>query len=286
MVSANPGIPYVRMEYEQLFMPVASPVLSFPAVTVELVHGTLSLLCHWENKGADTTLVTFSGAVGSKVETVPAFLGMRVTSPFSVNRLLISDPALALSSDLRLGWYAGTNEWSSLPVDVSEVIHRFSMGGRTVLFGPSGGGFAALEQSVRIPGATVLAVNPQTDILMYDRAAVERYRDICWPGHGEFRQDETPFIHSVVSRFAEPVDASVIYVQNTGDRFHVRQHLNPFREAAHSSNKIFYAESYFGDGHIGPSAADYHKLLEAILGTAEWDEIVKRVESLKIPQGG
>lgn len=187
---------------------------------------------------------------------------MGVTRDIEVNRLLISDPSLYLDIELRLGWYAGNKYQPNLQDDISRVIKHLTNGQRVVLFGASGGGFAALEQSLRLQGGvTAVVSNPQTNIFNYYKTVSDNYLSVAW---GIKDSDLIPFTSSVVTGYREKVDAKVLYLQNSGDTYHVSRHMIPFMDSLHPENQVEVMTPYIGKGHIGPGKDSFIDLLSKV----------------------
>lgn len=250
-----------------------------PAGNVEIRQNGHPLQMHWSAGSDDVTFVVFSAAVSPSVASVPAFSGMRTTEHLSANVLMISDPSLILDRELTLGWYAGNSRWPRLQDDLTQVITSFARDSRIVLFGASGGGYAALEQSTRMPGSVVLAVNPQTDTNRYLSWAIERYDRVAWQIEERRLQ---PYSSTVVPAFSQPVDANVIYVQNTGDVFHVRNHWQPFASELHEDNRVLLLSPDLGKGHVGPGSESYRALFSAVTMTSDWAQLHARCETLTL----
>lgn len=249
--------------------------------TVEIdLHG-LPLHFFYDWRGADTTLVTLSGTASARMEYLPAWGGDGISRPLGVNRILVSDPSLILSTELRLGWYGGNSQQPRLQEDLAHLLAGVTAGTRPILFGPSGGGFAALVQGAVLPGATVVASNPQTDVSRFTKAAVDRYMDTAW-SQAALDPAWTPFLHEVCSLYQRPTDSMVIYVQNAGDADHIERHYSPFRDTAHSSNRIVYLMPNLGPGHIGPDKPSFTRLLETVRDHAEWGSLLPAVRDLSI----
>ncbi|MGO1312452.1 MAG: hypothetical protein ACTMKW_07880 [Brevibacterium aurantiacum] len=245
----------------------------------DIDHGGLTIPCSWESRGHHTTLVTFSGALTPDIKELPAFVGWGTTRNLRCNVLMLSDPSLAIDSRLRLGWYAGSTALPRLQAKLTRVIRRFAGRSRVVLFGASGGGFAALEQAPRLPRSLAIVSNPQTDILRYHPAAVEQYLSIAW-GSTPDEAAELPFEHEVATRYAKPVPADVVYLQNGSDAFHIERHEQRFRERLHPQNQVHFVRGDFGDGHVGPDKHQFTRMFEAATSERRFSRVVAGVDAV------
>lgn len=182
--------------------------------------------------------VFFSAAVGSRSgRPAPFFSGAGLAAADGYAAISISDPSLALSTDIALAWYAGSRN-RKLQEQLASFLSRLSdtLGKELLLVGGSGGGFAACLYGARLGArASVFVWNPQTDILRYYRSAVSDYLLNCF---GTAFQQEARARHLLGSSGISSELASVyascdgprrlVYLQNVGDRFHVEGHALPF----------------------------------------------------------
>ncbi|WP_206445644.1 hypothetical protein [Agrococcus sp. KRD186] len=116
--------------------------------------------------GGDTTLVFLHGAMESDVR-LPVLTGQSVSRGVTASRVFISDPSLVLSEDLFLAWYAGNYKQPDLATRLVEIISKLAAdhaSRRVVLFGGSGGGFAAMRLAAQLDHSLALVFNPQTNI--------------------------------------------------------------------------------------------------------------------------
>lgn len=209
------------------------------AVEIDL-HG-LPLHFFYDWRDAPVTLVTFSGTASAKVQHVPAWAGDGSSRGLGMNRVLISDPTIKLSTDLRLAWYGGSAQQPALQDEIATLLDDLHLESeRMLLFGPSGGGFAALTQATLLPETTALVSNPQTDVTRYTRAAVDRYLTTAWQIHARDEDTVLPFRHEVVSLYAREGSSRTVYLQNAGDADHIEKHYAPFRREAHPGRRIEY----------------------------------------------
>lgn len=247
---------------------------------VEIDLGGLPLHFFYDWRESDTTFVSFSGAASAKVKHVPAWAGDGISRRLGVNRVLISDPSVILSTDLRLAWYAGNTLQPMLQQDLVMLIAGIVAGTRTILFGPSGGGFAALLYAAALPGAVAVVSNPQTDISRYQKVAVDRYMAVAW-GMPSLDPARPPFRHEVLSLYRQVLDVDVVYVQNAGDTNHIDEHYRPFRDIAHK-NRVEYLLPYLGLGHVGPDRDSFICLLETVRDHSDWGALTAALHRIAL----
>lgn len=207
---------------------------------------------------ANDLLVMFHGAgVKSKLR-IPYFSGRNMTQGMNAHRLFISDPSLILDSELLLAWYAG-NQHQNLQLAISQLINKVSdyLGAKkSILFGPSGGGFASLYYGTQVKNSISVAVNPQTKISKYDSKVQRQYTSTCFGATDELnhRRILDNFIdQDLVDLYKQRQSNTVVYIQNATDG-HLHNHALPFFEHLHPSNAVYLNMGNWGQGHVPPSA--------------------------------
>jgi hypothetical protein len=182
-------------------------------------------------KPSDTLIFAFNGAVPPK-SMRPVFSYTSTFTRSDATLVGVSDPSLYSSDEINIAWYAGS---SATPVQqiLPSLLHKIAScfsPKRVIMFGGSGGGFAALYYARTFSGAYVLVSNPQTSILRYAEWAASRYARAAWSiAAGEFLErlptvadcDLVPFVDQYR-------DTRIIYLQNVNDRHHVTEHASVF----------------------------------------------------------
>jgi pimeloyl-ACP methyl ester carboxylesterase len=213
---------------------------------------------------SDVVVVALHGALNRAKTALPRFERVRSLGDLGVNVLAIGDPTLDLDSSLSLAWYLGTRT-----LDLHEVLARVvstvarQLGtGRTILLGSSGGGFAALQLGALLPGATVVAMNPQTDVTRYHARFSERALDAIFGVDGA--QDEA-VLHriSVARRYAGVEhETRIRYLANRGDIHHVKEHAEPFWSSCGDRTDLEITWLDLGNGHISPGLETVNMVLK------------------------
>ena len=210
-----------------------------------LLHGI-----HWKfpavyyvGKEGQPLFVMLSAAIDRNKQTLPVFNRCNWADKFPGHVLCVADPTLELHDDMKLGWYLGTDEH-----DASEELSRFvrsfaeALGipeGKVVLWGSSGGGFAALALASRIEKATAVAINPQTDIFAYEKArTIEAVRRHCF-GNQTAKHIQEHFGPRVnmAQAWRSNRSSRVILIQNKLDTHHHACHFKSFWEALGGTNQ-------------------------------------------------
>ncbi len=270
----------IRTCFGSLDEALAADLSAFPG-NIEISDG-LPLHLYWEDRGSDATLVTFNPAVSAEHKRVPSFSGFMTTRPISANVLMISDPSLRIDNRLTLGWHAGNTQQPRLQTTFQKLIEKIAGDSRIVLYGASGGGFAALDQALRIEGSTALVINPQTDLTKYLKAAVDRYLSIAW--HDRYTADDLieACRSSVVADFASQVSSRVVYLQNAADALHVTHHLDPLLATMHPGNQMMTRIMHLEGRHVPPGKDSMIELFRAVTENSDWKGVQDIVRSLEL----
>lgn len=267
-------------EYGSLAEFFAAPVAN-GVVSIGYGSGYLDVMV--EDRGCDTTIVLFHAATDPKHTTYPLFLGQGLIDGMSANAIFISDPVLQLGTGV--GWFAGDRErplQSDLPKVIEHIVSGFAKHEHLVFFGASCGGFASIFYAQQLPGSLAIPVNPQTDFLKYNPPAVEAYAEAAWPEH---QLPDLPCATNLWPTDDQPRRNHVLYLQNLGDRYHVRQHLVPFlQEAGYQRGEVGIVFGEWGKGHRAPHVNVLRPLLQAAIDAkGQWAEVLKRVAEVDIP---
>lgn len=237
---------------------LASPRRRDSAVHSILLDGR-PLDVKFEDRGHDATLVSFHAAMKPSKLTLPVFTGAGVSEKLPVNRLFVCDPSLYLHTGLTLGWFAGNSGQPRLQQAISAIIGALvTAPERTILFGASGGGFAAMHYATSLPGSLAVPINPQTSLARYNPAVLERYLKVAWQGR---KLDELGITHDLVQVYAAGADNAVRYVQNTGDASHMEEHHDPFMAALPAGHQVEQVLVDVGEGHVAPPRPMMTRLL-------------------------
>lgn len=209
-------------------------------------------------------LVVLHGALDRGKYILPRMEFRTTLEKFDGSVLFIADPTLYVHEQLTLGWYVGSqvdNGHAMVEFLVRQAVKSLEPR-QLVIAGSSGGGFAALAVSARIPESSALVFSPQTSIEKYNLNHRRRFISSAFP-------DIIPGFESL-SAFEERLDMGslyrkgtnnrVFYLQNTGDPMHMKNHCIPFMRHVgldllngEMRNKRMKVECRFlREGHGGP----------------------------------
>ncbi|HMN77377.1 MAG TPA: DUF6270 domain-containing protein [Burkholderiaceae bacterium] len=231
----------------------------------------------------NTILVYFGDAAAQRAEhTVRYSFGREIGQALGRPVLCISDPVVAQSSTLAMGWYAGYRGCSDLPQRIAALLDDLAarLAAHLVLFGGSSGGFGALAVlgHLRSP-ANALVWNAHATIGRANVHAVRAYVDAAFGDDREVSAglkqslEVSGVRHSLLDappRHRHPY----LYLQNRSDAFHVEHHARPFAMAANVlrvGRAAFAGDCgaafWFGDwdqGHMPPPPDILHLAIDRL----------------------
>lgn len=239
----------------------------------------------------DVILVCFSGAVSNRdKKNYPFFSGVGVSKKLNLTCVSITDYTLSLSNDLGLAWYAGHSENKIYQTDIAEFIDTLPLSKKVIVFGGSGGGFAALAIASTINRPLDIFIwNPQTSITQYDSGSVFKYIATSFPQvwkekiepiklFSDRKEAIRIFLSSVgiihdLNNVSYSKNKRIIYFQNQTDR-HLQVHAIPFIESNGYKDKIlkgvrllklnknwYFYIGFWGKGHTGPPVELINKVI-------------------------
>ncbi|MFF2245797.1 hypothetical protein ACFVTM_16635 [Arthrobacter sp. NPDC058130] len=197
--------------------------------------GPLDVVALYAPRVSKTLIVSFHGSLVRSKFTLPRFEWRRTLGNLDAGVLMIADTTLELGEKVQLGWYIGTTE-QDLAEEIATVVKQVAADGgyeHIVLAGSSGGGYAAMAISRRIPGSVAVSFSPQTRVGDYTRWVHQAFVNAAFPSYATIDEVETDFAGRVNLRrlYAEPeIPNYVRYVQNSNDLGHIEEHYAPFAQ--------------------------------------------------------
>ncbi|SEI42072.1 hypothetical protein SAMN04487917_101185 [Arthrobacter sp. yr096] len=232
--------------------------------------------------GADVTIVFFHGAI-EPTHNLPVLSGQGISGGLIANRIFISDPSLYLTDKLALAWFAGNSKQplqKLLPQVIGRIIRQHGAQ-RVIFFGGSGGGYASMYYSSVTPGSLAIAFNPQTKVTRYINRSVRAFATHAF-GISEDEYDpiaeipNTPVL-DLCAVYGQPVDNTVLYIQNTNDTFHIERHMEPFLAVNHPDNKLHVMMDSWAPGHTPPPKTILAGFLARMTSPEPWEESIPDV---------
>src|SRR5699024_307996 len=239
-----------------------------PSGVLTVMHRGVPIDIRHEPRGYDTTTVFFHPAVSQA--KFPVFIGGGISESLPTNRIFISDPSLYLDDELRLAWYARNHRQDKLQWAIRGMLRALiPTGQRVVMFGASGGGFAALYYAAHYPGAIAVPVNPQIDLANYGVGAVDRYGRLGWGLTGANLVKKIPAVTDLRRLYRQDRDVRVFYLQNLNDRTHMSGHFEPLMKCLPGSHSVHPALFRGPEGHHPPAKEMTTAVLSAAIDGAE-----------------
>lgn len=225
---------------------------------------------------ADTLVISFHGAVDRPNRSIPAFVPFLPDIGDDVHQLAVADPSLRTGPEIGLSWFAGDIDFDAqrlLPTLFQSIASNLGVR-RTIYFGTSGGGFAALYYSRKHSGSLALVGNPQTNITRYYAQHIDRYLSNCWPGVTSIAALAGKAVTNLSDVYsAGEIGNHVVYLQNSTDAFHLFGQMAPFfasiRSAA-SRERIGSACIFPGKSGHSPMWAMLSPWLRAAIMAPDW----------------
>ncbi len=243
-------------------------------------------------------VVFFNAALASRTPEVklPVFSGAKALETTDACILMVSDPGLYLDKEIRLAWYAGA-KGMQLQADLAKVLqhvqHVLAIE-RIVLYGASGGGFAALFYAPFLNNAIAMPCNPQISLLSYSSGILSRFLKVAYGYKGAPSAFENAeILDKPIVRI--PADHTrgirVLYLQNALDERHFKRDFLPFLQGygftrgkglmeVHSERLISVCGENWGEGHRAPSAEFVYALLHSLTGKDGWERLPEIIPEL------
>lgn len=218
--------------------------------------------------------VLLSGAINRKNVTPPVFNRWSWASKFPGSVICIADPTLELDDEIELGWYVGsarqdlTESTARIIVKLCSILRLEKS--KIITYGSSGGGFAALMVTNRIGFGVAVAINCQSEILNYNKLAVQKFLEICFPSYSaemvlDIYRDRVS-ASSVWGR--QDIQTRALLVQNKRDFHHYQVHFNKLADSlglpingGESKNGLHFAILYEDDNGHAPEPIELFPLI-------------------------
>lgn len=224
-----------------------------------------------QDRGQPVTVVFFHGALPDEENARPGLVGSGLASGGEFNRVSVADPTLLLDPQLMIGWYAGSQAQPDLQEALDEIIRRVVAAlpstERVILFGSSAGGFAALRMAASFPESLAIVVNPQTAIGRYYPPKVSQYLSFWGAEISSTADLPGSVVHDLTAESTQR-GAGVLYVQNSRDMFHRKNHLRPFLSSVPEDQPVWLLEEAWGQGgstHVRPPTEQLHEILTVVV---------------------
>jgi len=241
----------------------------------------------YEDRGADTTLVTFHAGMPQRAERYPIFSSRAIAEAIHANYLGFADPACGALESLPTFWHLGTKRVAAgrfIPAIINHVLAT-GTGKHLLFFGSSAGGFAALNYSAQFPESAVLVMNPRIDLLS-EPNRFPGYAVTCFPGvDPKTLARQLPV--SMSEAYAQSSGNTIAYLQNTEDDDYYWHHFVPFMAALGGKSDVYVHAEAWGAGHVVPPRDAYVEPMARLVREApHWDRALASGFELFRPDAG
>lgn len=187
----------------------------------------------YQKKNAKKLFIILNGALDQDRTSSNIYHRWSWNNLFDGSVLYIADPTLFKYKEVNLAWYIGDkdNQFHEFIKDfILKIAKKLDVNlSQIVLYGSSGGGFAALKLAGMIGnGALAVAVNPQVKVFNYKKEYVDKYLHICWSKMDVKKIQARNEFDSLKS--IQNSSCRVLFIQNLEDKFHYINHFIPFLE--------------------------------------------------------
>jgi len=199
--------------------------------------------CLFIRQPGEKLFVILHGSRNPDVTSIPIFSRWSWHEMFPGSVLYVSDFTLDVDPEnMHLSWYLGSRErdgnetLQSLVRVVADFVNSPTR--QIVVYGSSGGGFAALRLASALGDATAIVINPQVNALDYIPRFVSHATEKIFGIHNP--TDLPPDVAlrmNALPGFLAAGNARCIYAQNRRDAFHYNNHYLPFCESLGVSPK-------------------------------------------------
>lgn len=233
-------------------------------------------------KASDVLLVSLHGGVSMGMERLPRFEWMRTLAERPESQLYISDPTLTLNDRLLNGWYVGDDAEDLTPrlAAIVEEVAAQTNSKHIVLLGSSSGGFAAARIGHLVSDSVALAFSTQRNLGFGPVIHVPDFFRFVFPldsGYGEVHERIGSRV-SIEETLSRNPGVRFVWVQNSGDVEHMRDHFLPFSKADSSGSdsevfgeNVHLVEKYYGPGHPVPPLKLFNASIDACIDFARSD---------------
>lgn len=225
-----------------------------------------------DNK-SDTTLVVFSGALSANAKHTPAFSGIKLAADTGVNLISVADPTMT-RSEVTVAWYLGNAQIGPITNILSEAIQHILTSlesEQTIIFGGSGGGYAAARMAYNFPECTAFVFNPRLNLDQWSKGPLTRYFKNAL---NKKYNPNTPKVNfgtlkeygpiAISELSQKPRNHDLLIYQNILDPNFIELQLLPFMTAVPEDKKVLYQFSSDDLGHTPIPAQKVRSIISAL----------------------
>lgn len=238
-----------------------------------------------ESRNSKITLVVFSAAMSRLHRTYPHFSGQGLAVAAGVNLISISEP-LVQSNKLSVAWYLGDKQTGPLkPLLVSAVNHILQRlhSEETILFGASGGGFAAAHLAHSFPDSTAVVVNPRLSLERDAELPVKKYLQIAHgiESNGVLTDRHKRYLTNYGPTNIEDIAVNglnheLLIYQNVLDASFLRHQLLPFITTVGADPRLHIKFNSDRPGHVPIPSAEVKNILRVLTSNTNKKQSIKQ----------
>lgn len=244
--------------------------------TIEHKGRQLDLLI--KDRKSDTTLIVFHGALSPRQRTIPCLQGNALSEAAGVNLIACADPSLDQGA-ISCAWFLGDKDFGPLPNLLAPILHHCLSqlsSSHTILFGGSGGGYAATNFGSLFPGSIVLAMNPRLNFDASPKSTLDQYLRICHrvQGRTPAMRVKSSFVNTNLSDVVNAgQNFDLLVLQNGNDQSFLNHQLKPFIEELDDTSRVWVSLFDGPAGHAPSPKEEIAAIIENVksstIGSAE-----------------
>ncbi|MGG5171545.1 hypothetical protein ACQR35_05105 [Pseudarthrobacter sp. J1738] len=230
-----PSVPFPTTRYDYVGIDSYSPVVDeVHTLSVDLDGVKFDMLSDLRSRSRKLVVIGQSALTRSQVN-LPLFHRWSWTADLDGSALVLNDPTLYLDDALDAGWWIGTRERDyarEMSAIVAKTASSLGLSNEDVIFyGGSAGGFASFHMAACLPGSSVIADIPQTNLRLYHVRKAVDHAAKAGLGFESIEHVDADYLHriDVIERFVhEQHVPDFLYLQNNRDQSHLMSQYVPF----------------------------------------------------------
>jgi len=237
-----------------------------------------------ESRESNTTLIVFSAAIAFTRKHTPYFSGRALAEKVGANLIAISEPMLYYSG-ISVAWYLGDNVTGPLrPVLTASIRHILDQLGstKTILFGASGGGFAAAHLASDFPDSIGLLLNPRLSLERSSKSHMQRYFEHAHQTKidGELAKRHKTLLSNYAPLNIEDqaktgLNHDLLIYQNLLDASFIQHQFLPFMSVIRQDIRLRIRFENDGPGHVPVPSQRLRQIVQVLAKTTNTQDAIK-----------
>ena len=241
-----------------------------------------------KNRQSPTTIVFFHASV-TRQTTYPLLIGDGIARAAGANLISLSDPVLAYTDKVRLGWFLGVKPIGSFP-DYAVPLIKHAAGQlntqRLIFAGSSGGGFAAMNFGQHFDRVGVLCINPRLNLGARPVPKVADYlvHGFRASGRTQLARLKQTYVQEDSAKFFNAKGSNQVgIIQNSGDHDYYYGQLLPFVKEIGPNPNLWVRTDYIGEGHVPYPKPTLHGIVKNLADTTNGLDVAFRDSGFQNP---